>query len=364
MPPRPHPRLVSIQCLRGVAALLVLFFHAQNAVATRLPGRSALAGFFALGQLGSIGVDVFFVISGFIMVHVSADQFGRRGAGREFLVRRVIRIVPLYWLVTAFMVALLLFVPQAFGTLRFRLGHAVSSFLFLPTTNSYGEMVPVLGVGWTLTYEMIFYVLFAALLATSLRTSLTVCAVLFTLAAIGARLWPPTTATAATLLGDRFLEFFAGECVGAWLLRSASVRPPIARVLVALVAAVLVAHVFFGELRAVPLLTVALPAAALVLALVSLERSGLFRAPAWLQRTGDESYSLYLSHPVTTAAFMKVCAASGLLTVVPADALIVLAIVNAVFWSSVLHRTVERPVTAALARAWRRFAHEPPLHVP
>jgi peptidoglycan/LPS O-acetylase OafA/YrhL len=95
MPAPPRPTIVSVQCLRGVAALLVVLFHMQGAAAIKLPGRSALDGFFALRQLGSIGVDIFFVISGFIMVHVSHARFQQRGAALDFLVRRAIRIVPL-----------------------------------------------------------------------------------------------------------------------------------------------------------------------------------------------------------------------------------------------------------------------------
>jgi exopolysaccharide production protein ExoZ len=348
-----QPVLASIQCLRGVAALLVVFFHAQTAASLRLAGTSLLHGFQSPAQVGSIGVDIFFVISGFIMVHVSRDRFGRRGATTEFLARRVIRIVPLYWLATILMVVLLLAVPRAFDTLRFDLRNAVASFLFLPTTNSAGEMVPLLGVGWTLSYEMLFYVVFASLLWTSLRTSLVASGLLFAAAAIAGRLWPQAGPTGVMLTSDRFLEFFAGECVAAWSLRGRPLTPRAARLLLALGISVLIAHVFFGELDAVPLLTVAAPAAALVMALVSLEMRELLRFPRWLQRIGDESYSLYLSHSITNAFFFKVWVAANASRVLPVDASILLALVNAVVWGRLLHRTVERSMTRALARAWR-----------
>ena len=102
---------------------------------------------------GASGVDLFFVISGFIMYHTNRDRFGRGGAPTDFFVRRLIRIVPLYWLCTLAVVLL------HFGGLYankvitwFSLG---SSLLFLPDPNI------VLGVGWTLNYEMYFYSIFA-----------------------------------------------------------------------------------------------------------------------------------------------------------------------------------------------------------
>ena len=352
--PPARPLLVSIQCLRGVAALLVVMLHAQGAVALKLPGKSALNGFSALGHFGSIGVDVFFVISGFIMVYVSRDRFGLRGSATDFLARRAIRIVPLYWLVTALMAILLLAVPQAFDTLKLGVGHTIASFLFLPTTNSAGEMVPVLGVGWTLSYEMLFYVVFASLLSISLRTSLVVSAILFTTAAVAGQLWPPTGATGVMLLSDRFLEFFVGECVAVWFLRHGALGSRASRAVPAIAAGALVAHVFFPDMRSVPLLTIAVPAGALVLGLLSLEQRGLLRFPRWLERTGDESYSLYLSHSITNAVFFKVCVATHISRFVPAEALIVVAIVNAMIWGRVLHRTVERPMTRALTRAWQQ----------
>jgi exopolysaccharide production protein ExoZ len=361
--PTTTPVLGSIQCLRGVAALLVVVFHAQTAASLKLAGTSVLNGFHSLAQFGSMGVDVFFVISGFIMVHVSRDRFGRRGAFTPFLARRIIRIVPLYWLATAVMVLLLVGVPHAFDTLRFDGGHAVASFLFLPTTNSAGEMVPVLGVGWTLSYEMIFYVVFALLLWTSLRTSLVTSGLLFAAAAMAGWLWAPAGATGAMLTSERFLEFFAGECVAAWSLRRQPLAPAAARVLLALGLGLLIAHVFFGELRAVPLLTIAAPTAAIVLALVSLETRDLLRSPRWLQRIGDESYSLYLSHSITNAVFFKVWVAAHVSRILSVDASIVLALVNAVVWGRIIHRAIERPMTRALTRAWARFAVERPVHV-
>ena len=140
--------LVSIQALRAIAALLVFWGHAINAVHLKIE-----ADFPHL--YGPFGVDLFFVISGFVMVYSSERLFGQPGAPITFFVRRLARIVPLYWLATAVLVWFV--VPYA--STKAVLG----SLFFAPHIPS---EAPLLFVGWTLIFEMFFYAVFAiALLA-------------------------------------------------------------------------------------------------------------------------------------------------------------------------------------------------------
>jgi exopolysaccharide production protein ExoZ len=134
------PTLVLIQALRALAAILVVIFHANMML-----GYWAGMTFLWLDR-GAFGVDLFFVISGFIMTYISWGQFGASGASRDFLYRRLTRIVPLYWLITTVVVVM---------------GHypawrVIGSYFFFWT----GEQ-PVVNVGWTLDYEMLFYAIFA-----------------------------------------------------------------------------------------------------------------------------------------------------------------------------------------------------------
>jgi len=141
------------QCLCGVAAGLVVLYHALGALGLKFPGEwRVLSGFFYLRDFGVVGGDLFFAVSGFIMFYVYSGEFGRPGASRDFLVRRFIRIAPLYWFLTACLATALLFFPGAFSVLSFDVRHVLESFLFLPTVNSAGEPFPVLNSGWTLTY--------------------------------------------------------------------------------------------------------------------------------------------------------------------------------------------------------------------
>jgi exopolysaccharide production protein ExoZ len=142
--------------MRAIATPLVIVDHSLLEITHNAPG-SAFTH--AAWILGSTGLYIFFVISGFIMVRISWDNFGQRASAREFIRRRIIRIVPLYWLAT--MAAL------AFHRISMTHGaHAswsdlVQSLLFVPYRGPDGGWAPILPQGWTLNYEMMFYGVFA-----------------------------------------------------------------------------------------------------------------------------------------------------------------------------------------------------------
>ncbi|MHA6691511.1 acyltransferase family protein [Devosia sp. A449] len=146
-------KFISIQYLRGLAAIFVLASHALL-----YPIVEHHIGY---GRLGWLGVILFFVISGFIMVAVTGE--GRFSAG-DFLRRRVIRIVPMYWGATLIAAALALLAPQLFKTTVYDTGQLLLSLLFIPFYNPVSEgLHPLYKLGWTLNYEVFFYVCFALL---------------------------------------------------------------------------------------------------------------------------------------------------------------------------------------------------------
>src|SRR5437764_3885196 len=143
--------------LRGIAASMVVFVHLDVQLK-----RLGYASYDA-SWLGS-GVDIFFVISGFIM-WVSVERRPGMSAG-EFFGNRLMRIVPLYWLVSAGVLCITFAAPQLLHSTVFNAPHALASFLFLPARHPLtGEFWPLLVPGWTLNYEMLFYLLFAAAIA-------------------------------------------------------------------------------------------------------------------------------------------------------------------------------------------------------
>ena len=104
--------LGNIQALRAVAALMVVVVHAYAVESTYLPGRPWTTPFHVLG---TYGVDLFFVISGTVMVASTAGWFGKPGSPLRFLTRRATRIYPPYWIVSALVLVAFLVVPAATG---------------------------------------------------------------------------------------------------------------------------------------------------------------------------------------------------------------------------------------------------------
>ena len=147
-------RLDTVQGLRATAALLVVVNHSVLTLIEKAGHDTAYQS--VAWMLGSIGVKIFFLISGFIMTVAHHQDFGMHGAPTGFLRRRFMRIVPLYWLATAVYVIKINF--QGAST---PVADVLRSTAFIPYVNHAGIMEPVYGLGWTLNYEMFFYTIYA-----------------------------------------------------------------------------------------------------------------------------------------------------------------------------------------------------------
>ena len=182
--------LVAIQILRAVAALMVTWHHARHEaglLAERGAGPSLDPGTL-LPWWG--GVDLFFVISGFVIVLASGRQRGTPGGRARFLAHRIARVVPLYWLASLLYLGLALARPDLLGeaaSLAREPAYLLAGFLFWPAARPDGTVQPLYGLGWTLNYEAFFYVLFAAGLGFGRRAAVAwLVAILGLLAAAGA----------------------------------------------------------------------------------------------------------------------------------------------------------------------------------
>jgi len=143
-------RLHALQYLRALAALVVVYSHA----CIQVPEYHS-----QLMEFGSFGVDIFFVISGFIMMYISKPSH----TPTAFIVNRVRRVVPLYWFFTLLLAAILFIKPTLFAKTELQMDVLLQSLLFLPHFSQAhpGEVWPLLAPGWSLNYEMYFYGLFA-----------------------------------------------------------------------------------------------------------------------------------------------------------------------------------------------------------
>jgi exopolysaccharide production protein ExoZ len=210
------PRNHHIQALRGIAASLVVIDHALGP----LVEHGILSPWFdpVRFSIGGLGVYTFFVISGFIMISMSYDDFGYVGKSISFTERRIVRIVPTYWIGTFLAFALYEMLPLSRHPSFLNL---FESLTFIPySVDPAIDMEPVLGQGWTLNYEMFFYTLFAVALTMPRKIGLPGLFLIFIgIVAGGSRIKsfsdisPATTAT-GFLSDPIILLFTAGMAIG------------------------------------------------------------------------------------------------------------------------------------------------------
>lgn len=286
------PTIVSVQMLRAIAAVAVAAVHFET-VANVVAGRGDQA--LALSGLAT-GVDLFFVISGFVMVYASANLFGSAGAPSIFIGRRLMRIVPLYWLATA----VLIWQFQVFSA-----GDIAKSLFFIPYRDSHGSLSPILGVGWTLNYEMFFYAVFAATIGFQKNIAVALVAVVLVAVVALGRLTQPANPALLLWSDPIILEFALGMLVG--LLRLQGMRLPFLLQVGLLVAATTV--LLFGVPTMPPsgarVITCGLPASIIIAACVLGPDLTLGGRTAWLiKMLGDASYAIYLFHPIISTTIM------------------------------------------------------------
>jgi exopolysaccharide production protein ExoZ len=336
-PPRPGSgrtaggHFLSIQALRGAAAILVVMFHAGLRFD---PSERTF-------RLGNAGVDIFFVISGFVMWVVATRRPTTPGV---FLLHRFIRLVPLYWAFTLLMVALALMIPAQFPRLMLTPAHIGWSLVFVPhAAPPKGHIGPVLGQGWTLNFEVLFYLLFSGVLFLPARQRLAaLAAALVALVGLGFVVATPHLPV-TTLLSPLLLEFLLGLLLARLFQGGRCV--PISLCWGALAAGVLL--LLLGSPGAADDLArtiqYGVPAALIVFGLVGLEIAGRLRLPVLVLLLGDASYSIYLSHTFMISVLGKIWPAD-----LPPIAFILVVTPAAVAGGVVVYWCGERRILAGL----------------
>lgn len=337
--------LLNVQALRGLAAFLVVFVHLETLA--RLAGLPA-----GVTVFGNCGVDVFFVISGLIMVVTTS---GRAQTPQGFLRNRLTRIAPLYWAITLAVFAIAVMAPSLLQATTADPFQLAKSLAFIPYQRADGAMHPVVFVGWTLNYEMAFYLVFAmGLLAPGRIAGLAFSIAVLIAAALLGQLLQPKDPVVAFYTAPMILEFGAGMVLGALLVRD---RLP-GRGWTGW-AAVALGSVAFALMLLGPTLwpqfdravMFGVPAVIIVACGLIGERSGLVLGQSWIQRLGAASYSVYLTHFFCTQVVTK--AAERLAGAGPwvAWALAPAAFLLVAMVGMLTHRRIELPLTE-LARRW------------
>ena len=346
---RALPTLIGLQYLRGLAALAVVFYHVfSNRVAQEWGGSRSY---------GIAGVDVFFVISGFIMWRTTSRTAGS-GALR-FLLRRAVRIYPIWWIALTVWIAMRFVVPDRLRNADVTGWSATASYALAPYYHTvfHGHVWPILVPGWTLEVEILFYLLFAGTLwlARGRIRLLVILVILTTLSVVGF-LHGTVDAFLQDLTHPLMLEFAAGIVVAAQFDRLRAL--PVAASVALLAAGVGLIIALTGPgTDGAPVRAVTLgPAAALIVAGgIGLE-DALRAAPSQgLLLLGDASYSLYLTHPISISAAAVVWERLHLPTGprVAAAFFVPLAMGVSVSVALVFYRFLEAPVLERLAPMFR-----------
>jgi len=285
--------------LRALAAWMVVYYHFMQ-MYFKLESDSFLGLFFS--KYGNFGVDIFFVLSGFVM-YLSVN--GGSQNAYQFMVNRIIRIIPVYWFYTAVIAACVLFFPIEFSYTDYDVQSLVYSLAFIPGPNPTGlGQYPLLAVGWTLNYEMFFYATLCACLLISKRLAIGLC---FCIIVILPIIWPKTAAFAYVASSPLLYEFIVGfliafaatnKTLSPLLLRYKKTCLTVLLLTVAMAAYRLHAHLIFRLMTAGGIVFLFLWAEPYINARHPIVKN--------LVKLGDESYSTYLAHLIVIGVFLHI----------------------------------------------------------
>ncbi|WP_156467726.1 MULTISPECIES: acyltransferase [unclassified Methylobacterium] len=348
------PMIYNVQTLRAIAAYLVVGFHCQILLFGDLKY-----------SMGAWGVDIFFVISGFVMAYTTD---GRNVSPRQFIVKRLVRVLPLYWFMTIAVFLTALSMPFLFRSVDAGPAQLLMSLAFIPFEKSSGLIQPVLFLGWTLNYEIFFYCLFCLSLyiQAELNRYLCLSLTMVALVILGA-MFRPEDVPGRFYTDPIILEFVVGIWI-YYIARHVAILPSLFNV--PMIGTLGLAS--FGLLLAAEFLWptvprfigLGLPAASLVLAAILLETKGAVSKTDFAIKQGNSSYALYLTHFLSyqlcekivfkifdpqslylrLAAFVSAMALAGILA-----------------W--IVHRQIEIPLTQSVRDVftgfWRRSPARP-----
>jgi exopolysaccharide production protein ExoZ len=313
-------RLNGIQMLRGLAALAVAIYHIQL-----LAEKNGVTNQIIVNNISKnlyVGVDIFFVISGFIM---AKTVVGNDISGLEFMRRRIIRIVPLYWLLTFFLFFSINVISNVMQISSYSYGQLLASLFF--SSDIFYMSVPIIDQGWTLEYEMLFYILISiCLIFTRKHNALVLTGI---------------TLMLIYLLGanQMFLEFIVGITV-YYINRFVNLKEWLFK-LIAIFAVLIFLLLFSMDYSSDNrVLIYGLPCALMLLACANINLTPTNR----LVVLGEISYSLYLSQSLLLFWFVK---GSVLITnqLLQFYCLFLLIPISCVVIAFFIHKFIEIPLT-------------------
>ena len=338
-----HEKLASIQALRGVAILLVVLRH-MKVYEGRYSHDQLLP---SMAVVGDAGVDLFFAVSGFVMMTTTRSSFGKNGAVLDFIYKRITRIYPLYWIFSLVILPLYLTHPEMVNSSRHGLPiNLPASFLLWPQA-----YMPLLGQGWTLVHEMYFYGVFSLALLWGEKGSrryFSIWAVLLGLAGLVNYANPGLLDIPVWKLVTHPLTF---EFIGGVVVAKIFYRGKDDFAIPALLSGI--ALMLVGSLlnpidgdpswrrRAV---LYGIPALLVLYGTVSIERRYGARFPKSLLFIGDSSYSVYLTHILVIASIGRIWATFRQDGMLDNIAVLLAMLAAAVATGALSYQFLERPM--------------------
>jgi exopolysaccharide production protein ExoZ len=346
--------IASIQVLRAVAVLVVTICHAEYEI-SRIGRLPSVMPSTSLEGLAGFGVQLFFVISGFVMVYATEPLFGTKRGPLIFFERRLVRIVPLYWIVTTFYLALTLLVA-GFGK-GYPSSFVIASYLFIPAARPDGIIEPLVGQGWSLNYEMLFYFVFALTVLNARRVSVSIVTAVLIAAVVIGQMAHPLPFVVSVWTAPLLLYFVFGMWIGLAYREGLTLTPVQGLALISAGLILLfIQTCWTPESSIFGLICWTIPA--LIVAGSSLPRLSL-SGPFWtpLMVVGAASYALYLFHAVPIRGLLYLARWNGFDIGRAPGAYLCTTVLISIALAIAIYYRVERPLLRALR--WR--SHTPPL---
>jgi len=340
-----RPILEPLQAVRGLAALLITAKHAlyEVEVVSSQGFQSPSYGQYILA------IDVFFVLSGFIMIYTCGAKIGLKAA-KDFMLRRIIRIMPLYWFYTFLLLAVALIIPHVLDNAVFEWRGFLKSLFFIPYINPANDLQPFLAVGWSLNYEMYFYAIFALCMLLPGMKMLAAMTTYYLGTVILGPMLLPSGVTETFYTNPIVLEFLAGAWIGMAFIKNIRL-PEKFKIPCVAIAALVTLPVFNPELYTA--LTgfeySRMLAAIIILACISLPRGMEYvQMPRFFNLTGDSSYTIYLSHAFFIGAVTQLVLLTNIEPWIPSWILFAIVMIFCIFGGWIFYWLFELPMVKGI----------------
>lgn len=345
-------KINNIQGLRGIAVLFVAFSHLFS-VEGKYGGNSIIPEFILFGISG---VDLFFVLSGFVMVTVTREKFLKSMDALKFIFHRVVRIYPIYWIYTVLVLIVFLIQPSWVNSATGNQANIASSFLLLPQ-----NIYPLVAVGWSLVHEMYFYLFFFLIMLLISESFLPLALAVWGGVLVFFHIFfnEPNNLYLRLVLHPLTLEFISG-CFVAIFYYNYEIKQTKALLTITVISFILliVGHEvepFISDVYTSAwwwrVLTFGTPSLLIVHCLVHLDREN-YVFPIWLIAIGNASYSIYLSHVLVFNALGRiwhVFSSNGIMDNIVAIPVLIASMLG---FGLLSYHKIEKPIT----RIFRKIA--------